>query len=235
MALVLFAAAVVRGFGGFGFSMVAVTGLSLLRPPAEVIPMVLLLEILASLNMLPSVWRHIDWVSLRWLLLGMVAATPLGVWALAVAPADAMRVFVSLLVLSAAILLRSGWRLERTPAALPTFGAGALSGLLNGAASIGGPPVILFYYSSPAAVAVSRASLITYFMLADIVALGWGSNFGLLDATGLHRAVVMVGPVVLGIVLGQRWFRATDAEAFRSAVLTILIVLSCVGLIRTLL
>ena len=50
---VVFVAAVVRGYSGFGFAMVAVTGLSLLRPPAEIVPMVLALEIVASAQSAP--------------------------------------------------------------------------------------------------------------------------------------------------------------------------------------
>ncbi len=233
--LVLFVAALVRGFGGFGFSMVAVTGMSLFYPPAHVIPMVLLLEVLASVHMLPSTWRHIDWHSLRWLLMGALIATPLGVWALAIAPPNAMRAVVSLAVLVGAIALRSGWKPQRAPSNGEILAAGALSGLLNGAASIGGPPVILFYFSSPAAISVSRASLIAYFMFSDIIALGWGSVFGLLDGSAVSRASLLAIPVAAGIALGQHRFRATEADAFRRAVLLILIVLSALGVGRALL
>lgn len=233
--IVLFVAALVRGFGGFGFSMVAVTGLSLFSSPAHVIPMVLLLEVVASLNMLPSTWRHVDGHSLAWLLFGSLLATPLGVWALSAAPANAMRALVSLLVLVAAAALRSGWTPRRKPHTAGILMVGALSGLLNGAASIGGPPVILFYFSSPRGVAVSRASLIAYFLFSDIIALAWGGVFGLLDATAVSRAFLLVVPVAVGIALGQRRYHATEAAAFRRVVLLILIVLSAIGLLRALL
>ena len=39
----------VRGYGGFGFSMITVAALSLICPPAQVVPVVLLLEVAASL------------------------------------------------------------------------------------------------------------------------------------------------------------------------------------------
>jgi len=39
----------VRGYGGFGFSMITVATLSLFRAPAQVVPVVLLLEVAASL------------------------------------------------------------------------------------------------------------------------------------------------------------------------------------------
>ncbi|MBI3782180.1 MAG: sulfite exporter TauE/SafE family protein [Deltaproteobacteria bacterium] len=232
--LIIFTAGVVRGFSGFGFSMVAVTGLSLLRPPAEVVPMVLMLEMLASVHLLPSVWHHIDWRSLRLLLAGMVGATPVGVWLLASVPADQMRVVVSLLVVTAAAALWSGWRMQRPPGAKLTLATGALSGFLNGTASIAGPPVILFYFSSPSAVDVSRASLIAFFLGTDLIALAFGGVFGLVRGAAFARTAVLVLPVALGVALGRRCFGTTNPEVFRRLVLVLLMALSAAGLIRAL-
>lgn len=71
-------AAVVRGYSGFGFAMVAVTGMSLVMPPSLAVPVVLMLEVAASLQLLPQVWRDIGWVSLRCLFIGSVAGIALG-------------------------------------------------------------------------------------------------------------------------------------------------------------
>ena len=230
--LVLAIAGVVRGFSGFGFSMVAVTALSLFRPPAEIIPMVLLLEISASLNLMVAVWREADWGSLVWLSMGMVVATPLGVLVLATVAPNPMRIVVSLLVLAAAIGLLSGWRMQRQPGPLATLATGALSGFLNGAASIAGPPVIVFYLSSPAAMHVSRASLIAFFLGCDIVALLVGGAYGLVTVHTWYRAACFLLPVAAGVFLGHRSFRRTRPETFRQLVLLLLIVLALAGLLR---
>jgi uncharacterized membrane protein YfcA len=58
-------AGVIRGYSGFGFAMVAVTSMSLAIPPARVVPLVLILEVMASISLVPQVWRDIDWYSLR--------------------------------------------------------------------------------------------------------------------------------------------------------------------------
>ena len=57
---------VVRGFGGFGASMVWVIGSSLVLPPSSAIPTAFVLEVLASVQLLPGVWRQVHWRSLRW-------------------------------------------------------------------------------------------------------------------------------------------------------------------------
>ncbi len=232
---VLAAAGIVRGFSGFGFSMVAVTSLSIFRSPAEIIPMVLLLEIAASLHLMITVWRDADWKSLLWLSAGMLATTPFGVLLLATMPPEVMRGVVSLLVLTAALGLLSGWRMERRPGKVPTVATGALSGFLNGAASIAGPPVILFYLSSPTAVHISRASLIAFFLGCDVIALLMGGAYGLVTSQTLIRAAVFLFPVAIGVVIGNRGFRNHDPATARRLILLLLVALSVAGLLRAVL
>ncbi len=50
--VIVFAAGIVRGFAGFGFSALSVAGMSLLLPPAQVVPAVFVLEVVASLSLL---------------------------------------------------------------------------------------------------------------------------------------------------------------------------------------
>jgi len=159
--------------------MVAVTSISLVLPPVYVVPLVLILEVLASIRLVPQVWRDIDWYSLRWLLVGSLFATPFGVYLLANIPAVPMRISISLLVLVAAILLMRGWAWKRMPGRPLIFTTGVTCGILNGAAAIGGPPVILLYLSSPAGVTVSRASIIAYFLGIDTMSLAMASLQGL--------------------------------------------------------
>src|ERR1017187_188427 len=105
----IFGAAVVRGYSGFGFSLLAITSLSLLLPPAEIVPSIFIMEVAASLHLLPSVWRNIHWRALLWLTVGCFVGTPFGVYALAhVAPAP-MTLALAIFVLIAAILLARGY------------------------------------------------------------------------------------------------------------------------------
>ncbi|HEU4826849.1 MAG TPA: hypothetical protein VFS85_10245, partial [Dongiaceae bacterium] len=46
-------AAIVRGFSGFGFSLLSVTAISLVLPVAQIVPSIFLLEIAASINLIP--------------------------------------------------------------------------------------------------------------------------------------------------------------------------------------
>ena len=110
--LAILVAAVIRGYSGFGFSALTVTSLSLILPPAEVVPTAFLLEIVASMFMLPMVWRSIDWQKLNWLFLGILAGTPAGLLFLAVVPQDHVRFSISGLVLVACFMLWKNFRLQ---------------------------------------------------------------------------------------------------------------------------
>src|SRR5262249_36806640 len=147
-------AAIVRGFSGFGFSLLSITAISLIVPVSQIVPSIFLLEVAASLNMIPSIWRDIHWTSLRWLMVGYVIGLPVGTYLLIAAPTDPAQIVLGILVIGTAILMLRGFRLEETPGPAASTATGAASGLLNGAFGIGGPPIVLFYLSTPGAVAI---------------------------------------------------------------------------------
>jgi uncharacterized membrane protein YfcA len=224
--LCVFGAAVVRGYSGFGFSLLSITALSLLLPPAQIVPSIFMMEVAASLHLLPGVWRDIHWRALLWLALGCFLATPLGVWALASLPAAPMTLALAVFVLVAAILLAQGYALKTMPGPALTFAAGAASGLCNGGFGIGGPPVILFFFSSPAGVAAGRASIIAFFLYTDITGLAWQGWNGLLNWDSVWRALAFLPPLFAGIWLGNRSFKGADPAAFRRWVLRLLMLLA---------
>jgi uncharacterized membrane protein YfcA len=227
-------AAVIRGYSGFGFAMVAVTGMSLVMPPTLAVPVVLVLDVAASIQLLPQVWRDISWVSLRLLFVGSVVAIPLGVFLLSSLPEAPMRAGICILVLATAILLARGFTLKHMPGWSFTLGVGLLSGIFNGAAAIGGPPAVLFYLSSPAGVSVSRASMIVYFLGIDLVTLAMAAHRQLVTVETLYVAAVCLIPLTTGIALGSRIFRRFDQDLFRRNVIYLLMVLASAGLLRSL-
>ena len=59
--VVVFIAAVIRGFTGFGSALLWVPTLSLVLPPVVVVPVVLILEASASAIMFAKVRLSVDW------------------------------------------------------------------------------------------------------------------------------------------------------------------------------
>ncbi len=230
---ILIFAGYVRGYGGFGFSMITVAGLSLLFPPAVIVPAVLLLEIVASSYLVAGVWRKVEWPALLWLSGGMILGTPAGVWLLGFLPEHLLKIAIAIAVAVLAGLLRVGFRPQRRIGKGGTLVTGAVSGIFNGSAAVGGPPVVLFFFSSPGGADISRASLIAYFLGTDIIAAGTCAGMGLLTLDSLRLFLVALVPMGFGLAVGKQVFFKTDQAVFRKRVMLYLILLSGLLLVKT--
>jgi uncharacterized protein len=219
---IIFGAAIVRGFSGFGFSLLTISALSLIYPTKEVIAPIFMMEIAASLNLLPAIWRDIHWKSLMPLIAGTAIGTPMGVWFLSNIPAAPMQLALAAFVLVAVFLIWIGYALKRMPNTAASLGVGTAAGMANGAFGIGGPPVILFYFASPAGAAAGRASLIAFFLFIDVIGLATLSGMaGLVTWESTIRALIYLPFLIVGIWIGHNWFKGVDEAKFKKAVLVL--------------
>ncbi len=232
--VLVFVAAVVRGYVGFGFSAFVVASLSLAWSPAEIVPLVLLLEIAASVHMMPSVWRYIDWRQLGWTLAGAAIATPIGVELLYRLPVDIMRLVISLAILLAALWIASGRYMDDGQKASHVFGGGLVSGAANGAAGIGGLPLVALFLSNRTTAHAMRATLAVYFIVCDAYAIAVASGRGLVTSLVLERFVWCLLPLAAGVWLGNRSFARNSTRNFRAIATGLLMVLAAIGVVRAL-
>nr|WP_246495647.1 sulfite exporter TauE/SafE family protein [Ameyamaea chiangmaiensis] len=220
--LCVFAAAIVRGFCGFGFALLVVMSASFVLPTKDIVPGMLLLEVVAGLRLLPSIRGHVHWRSIAIIIAAATVATPAGAFILRVAPAAAMQFGVSILVLLACGMLASGRRLTRMPTTPETAMTGAVAGLLNGSVGLAGPPVILFFLGSPLALEAGRASIIATFLAIDAVALPTMAMLGLFGRTTLLFALGSLPALVVGLAIGARMHDRVDQARARTVVLAVL-------------
>ncbi len=230
--LVIFLAAIVRGFSGFGFSLLAVTALSLLLPAQEVVPSIFMLEVAASLHLLPGIWKDVHWKSLGPLIAGCLLATPLGVYLLAHAPQAPMQIALGIFVLVAVTMMMLGYAMKTMPNTITSILVGAASGFCNGAFGIGGPPVILFYFASPAGHIAGRASVIAFFLATDLIGLTFQAGEGLVTKEAFIRALIFLPALLIGVWIGSRGFKSANQETFRKIVLAIMALLGAITLIK---
>ena len=223
-----------RGFTGFGSALAAVPLLSLVLEPIDVVPCVLVLQVVAGLQLLRRVWSEVDWTSVRPLLLGALAGTPLGTLLLSHLPADAMRAAIGLVVLAAVALLRGGAGREAKPGRATRLGVGWFSGVLNGGTAMGGPPVVLFFLATSSSVAVGRASLLVYFFFLSIGSLAVAAAAGLVSQHTLMLSLLMLPGLALGNSLGDRTFRRASPDTYRRVVMIVLSLIALASLARAL-
>lgn len=222
-AATVFLVAVLRGFTGFGFALVAVPLLSLALAPVMAVPLVLLLEVVASLQLLPAIWRQAQWRAVLLLACGAVFGTPIGLYALAVLPPETMRLAIALVVLATAGLMAAGLRFRGRPSRGTTMSAGLASGILNGGAAMSGPPIVLYFLASPATASISRASLVLYFLLADLFGVGLAAASGLVTGGVLLLTALLLPGLFLGQAIGARFFRDERQAAYRGISIGVLL------------
>jgi hypothetical protein len=229
---VMFVAAFIRGYTGFGSSLLWVPSLSLVLPPVAVVPVTFMLELAVSLHLLPSIRHDVHWASLRWIWLGAAVGVPLGLAAIVSLPADMTRGAVAVTVIVAALLLWRGRLLGGTLSWRGTASVGLVAGLLTGGVGIPGPPVFLYYLSAPLAHRTSRASIIAYLLgLAPVACLFAYAN-GMLDGTAVLRAALLLPVVLAGSWLGAHAFHRADPEKARRWTLILLLAIGAALLLR---
>jgi uncharacterized membrane protein YfcA len=88
------------------------------------------------------------------------------------------------------------------------------------------------FLAASAEVAVIRATMVAFILVLDVCTVGVAGTQGLLDVDAAIRVALFLTPVILGILLGGRFFLKANAESFRRLVLLLLMSLSTAGLIR---
>ena len=214
--------------------------MSLLLPPAQVVPPVFVLEVLASLSLLREAWRDADLRWLQWLVLGNALCIPLGLALLAWLPEVELRLLLGALLLLAAVLLRAGFNMGLEPSWRVKLGTGLVSGFVNGVAAIGGIAVAVLMSATSLTPAAMRATMIVLFLFTDLYALAWAAALpvgeaggaGLLGAHTLTMALALAPAMLAGIWCGRRFFIGLPPQAFRQRVLEALIVMAGLGVLR---
>ena len=229
-----FLAGLVRGFSGFGLSAVLVASASFVISPRLIIPTAQTMEVIASIALIPTVWRDVDWRWLAPMAAAYLLSIPLGVAALAYLPEASIRAGGCALLLIACLCLLANRRPNLPDGFKLRFGTGFVAGFFAGASSLGGmvASVMLFAVSLPAR--NLRATLIVLFFGSALYTLSWGSWHGIVTAETFTRAAWLALPLLAGIAVGSRGFHQVSEAGFRRAVLAVLAALALAGLVSVL-
>lgn len=230
LAACAFMAGLVRGFSGFGLSAVLVASAAFVISPKLIIPTAQTMEVIASIALIPSVWKDVNWKWLAPMLAAYALSIPAGVAALAYLPAEALRVGGCVILLVASVCLLFNARPKLLDGLPLRFGTGIVAGFFAGATSLGGmvASVMLFAVALPAK--NLRATLIVLFFGSALYSLSWGAWHGVVTRGTFVRAAWLAAPLLTGIWLGSHGFKRVSEAGFKKAVLALLAALSIAGL-----
>jgi len=233
--LVVLIAAVVRGYAGLGFSALCVASLSFVLPMSALVPVVLMLEVSASVLLLPSIWPDVRWRFVLGLTLSSVLATPLGIVALTHFPASLVRGFVLVIIVFACVLLMRGFQLSGKQPNWRIGLVGLFAGAVNAAGAVGGLIYGLFLMADGMPARAFRASLAMIFLLVDLCATLMMVQAGLITHHHLPWLGLLLVPLAVGLFIGSRLFSVASPEGFKRFVLCLLLFIALVGIVTTLL
>lgn len=215
LAVTAFVAGLARGFSGFGSALIFMPLASTAIGAQVASPLLLIVEMIAAASLVPGAARIANRREVMLMAIGSLVGVPLGTLVLLHADPLAIRWMIVALIVPLLILMIAGWRYPRPPTAPATTLVGVLAGFFGGVAQVGGPPVVLYWLRDATTAAVTRASLILYFAVSDVIILAsylWG---GLFTRTVIGLALV-AGPVFgIGLWIGSHMFGLASDLTFR--------------------
>jgi uncharacterized membrane protein YfcA len=210
----MFVGALVQGSVGFGLNLIAAPVLALVDPglvPGPALASAFVLTLLIARRERAS----IDVRGVRLAMIGRVPGTILAAVAISSLPQRGLAVFFALLVLAAVAMSASRWHFRPTTRTL--LGAGALSGFMGTATSIGGPPIALVYQREQGP--TIRATLSGYFVLGSILSMAVLAVIGEFGGREIGATAALVPGLVCGFLVSRRTTRLLDRGLARPAIL----------------
>ncbi len=231
--VVVFLAAIVRGFSGFALSALVMASLAVMIPPVELIALCWFLEMAASVLMVRGGASEADKNIVIGLVSGSIVGTPIGLALTTTVPVSISKMIALTVICALAILLlgKMRWGFLATRPGL--YLSGLTAGIVTGLASVGGLVVTLYVLSQDMPARVIRASLVIFLFVSSSASFFYLIFYGLMTSTIAARAVFTVPLVLAGVFVGKLIFRPSMERYYKRFCLLLLIALAIFGLLRT--
>jgi uncharacterized membrane protein YfcA len=201
-------------------------------PAIEIVPIILILEVVISIFMVPYIWNKIDWNFVLKLLIGIIVGSPIGLYLLRYLSPETTHLSVCLLIILFSMLLMRGYSNNKINNNYTKIFTGIVSGTLNGLTTLGGMPVALFLLITSVQPAIIRGSLAALFFLTDIYAFILSFFAGIVDVTTIYRTLPLIIILPLGVYIGNKFFVKSKEVTYRKVVFYFLIFISIFGIFR---
>jgi uncharacterized membrane protein YfcA len=241
---VMLIAIMVKALFGFGEALVAVPLLTLFIGVKTATPLVALMTTTTTALLVWQNRRNIDIASVWRLILAAVIGVPFGVYFLRVVPeAIVTKGLGIILILFGAYFLLQPFLLKKGTGPNPhqgdrlknerwAYGFGFIAGILGGAYTVGGPPVILYGTLRGWSPEQFRAGVQSSYLPISILTLISHGASGLWTVPVLQTYLLMIPIGVIATTIGNRLSHRVPTQQFRVWVYGLLVVLGNLMLVR---
>ena len=227
IALVVIFSGFLRGFIGFGSGLLMIPILSYFYSPVFAMVFNIVIEIPATIYLTFVGIKKSNLKEITPMMFTMMLTIPFGTIFLVSVDEQIIRTLMSLLLIFFVILIATGWRIKSTITKYVLVLGGAISGLMQGATGMGGPPYVTVLLSKNDSNEVARANILVItsgLVISAIISLYY---FGLFTKDILLTGAITAPIYVFATFIGTRFFNYSGNKYFRNSSL---IALGVVGL-----
>ena len=220
---VLAAAYLIRGITGFGSGLVAIPLLALILPLSVVVPVIALLDFLASMTHGLGSHRVIKWREIATLLPFSLLGIVLSIYVLKTIDPHVLQQSLAVFVIAYALLsLRTG-KTRRRVSRLWAIPWGAFGGIVNSLFGTGGPFYVIYLKLRNLGMAELRATIAMILLLDGFGRLVGYSTAGFFNSTALILVAAGIPIGALALYVGGNIHTTLNARVFQTGISILLL------------
>ena len=227
IAIVVVFSGLLRGFIGFGSGLLMVPILSYFYSPIFAMVFNIVIEIPATIYLTFVGAKKCNFKEISPMMFTMMLTIPFGTVFLVSIDEQVIKILMSILLIFFVILIAIGWRIKATITRYVLVLGGIISGLMQGATGMGGPPYVTVLLSKNDSDEVARANILVItsgLVISAIISLYY---FGLFTKNIFLTGIVTAPIYVFSTYLGSKFFNHSGNKYFRNSSL---IALGVVGI-----
>lgn len=228
---IIFAAGIIQGITGFGFSLLAVPLLAFFLPLQTVTPLLIVFSLATNALVLYETRKNVKIGKVWIMVLFGIIGTPIGAFALKFADANVLKAVVGIIIFLTALAMLKGFKLAIKKEKASQGIVGFASGVLNGSLTLSGPPIVLFMSNQGADKNAFRANITAYLFILNIFAVITMYAGGFLTDDVSNLVAVLLPALAVGVVLGILIARKVKEDLFKKIVLYLIIAMGAWTLI----
>ena len=234
IALVVIFSGFLRGFTGFGSGLLMIPILSYFYSPVFAMVFNIVIEIPATIYLTFVGIKKANLKEITPMMATMMLTIPFGTIFLVSVDEQIIKTLMSILLIFFVILIGSGWRIKSTITKYVLVLGGAISGLMQGATGMGGPPYVTVLLSKNDSDEVARANILVITSGLVISAIMSLYYFGLFTKDILFIGAITAPVYVFATYIGTRFFNFSGNKYYRNSSLVALGIVGVATLIGAL-
>lgn len=228
-----FISTLIQSLTGFGLSIIATPFFIMVYDTKQVILILKLICVVINIFFAFMIRKNIDMRFLWTLFIVSLLGQPIGLFIFQNAPNHILQIFISLIILGFLIIMRlKHQKIDETSKRTAT--AGFLSGILNTATGMGGPPLVIYLAAVQRDRSSMRATCVAFFALTNASTL---ITFLLGDTDftfALEQVIYLLPFCFIGLWLGNKLFPYLSQKMFNRLIFVMLLFSSLYTLYRAL-